>query len=118
MAFFHLSAYLLLAGNSNFLLRLGVLKRRFRGRKGLRKSGVEAEAAAEERAGCGEGWPRCRGAAGGVSVAEDCRDDAAEGSSWGVVSLRSCNGEETISGLLVHVSINATIFEMATEIRH
>ena len=99
--FFHWSASLLLAGNSNFLLRLGVLKRRFRGRKGLRKSGVEALAAAEERAGCGEGWPRCRGAAGGVSVAEDCRDAAAgaaaaEGSSWGVVSLRSCNGDETI----------------------
>ena len=102
MAFFHWIASLLLAGNSNFLLRLGVLKRRFRGRKGLRKSGVEAEAAAaEERAGCGEGWPRCRGAAGGVSVAEDCREDAAEGSSWGVVSLRSCNGDETILDLLV-----------------
>ena len=38
-----LSRDLLLAGNSNFLLRLGVLKRRFRGRKGLRKVGVEEE---------------------------------------------------------------------------
>ena len=60
------------------------MKRRFRGRKGLRKVGVEEE-------GCGDGW-RCRGAAGGVSVfaREDATAGAAlEGLSWLVVNFRS-----------------------------
>ena len=50
---------LLLAGNSNRLRRLGVLKSRFLGRNGLRKSGVE------DGDGADAAW--CFGAAGGVS---------------------------------------------------